>query len=68
MNENDYLSKTRFPVTNRQTLSLRDQMLLDAVNRDDLERLERQGAALTAQQRLALAELRQKSLMAARHA
>jgi hypothetical protein len=34
MTEGDYLSKILFPLTNRQSLTIDDQMLVDAINLD----------------------------------
>jgi len=59
--EEEYLSKELFPLTNRQNLKINDQMLIDAVNRDDLEEFIQQGNTLTPGQSGILEELRLKA-------
>jgi len=61
MTEAEYLDAQRFPLTTQSKLSLRQQMLIDAVNRDDLDRLVEDGKPLSSRQQSILKELREKA-------
>jgi hypothetical protein len=60
--EQAYLSKTRFPLTNRQNLTLRQQQMVDAVNLDDLRQLQEHGE-MNDRQKALLAELEEKQTL-----
>ena len=61
LTEAEYLSPQRFPLTTQSKLTIRQQVLIDAVNRDDLDRLVEEGKPLTPKQQGILAELREKA-------
>jgi hypothetical protein len=61
MTEQEYLSKSRFPLTNRQNLSLHNQMLLDAINLDDAEEMLANREPLSPKEQAIVKELREKS-------
>ena len=60
MTETEYLSRERFPLTNRNKLSLHDQHMLDAVNHDELVEMQTHGRRLTDEQSRILVELKTK--------
>lgn len=60
MNPEEYLSKSRFPITNKNTLSLDSQKMLDSFNYDQLQEYLESGGKLDAEQKAILAELKTK--------
>ncbi len=59
-----YLDPQRFPLTNRQGLTLRQQKLIDAVNLDDLREMMRHKEPLNEEQWRILEELEAKAALA----
>ena len=60
VSEADYLDSKQFPLSTQKGLKLQDQKLIDAINRDDLDRLVEEGKTLTEEQELLLAEFKLK--------
>jgi hypothetical protein len=60
MTEAEYLSPERFPLTTQRGLTLDQQHMIDAHNRDELEAEVRRGRPLDAEQQQVLRELKQK--------
>jgi hypothetical protein len=60
MTEAEYLDRQRFPLSNRQDLSLHDQKMIDAINFDDLQALLECGEELTPAQVAVGRELEEK--------
>lgn len=60
LSEAEYLDPVRFPLTNRQKLSLSDQHLIDAVNHDEGVQMVEAGQELTPRQTAILSELKEK--------
>jgi hypothetical protein len=48
--EHPYLDPQRFPLTTQKGLNLREQKMIDAVNKDDLRRMKEDGASFTPRQ------------------
>ncbi len=42
-----YLDKRRFPLTTQRDLTLKDQKLIDAINKDDIRCMKEEGRPLT---------------------
>ncbi len=61
LTQEEYLDKTRFPVTNNQTLSLEKQMMLDSFNLDELTEWMERGGVPNEKQSAALKELQFKA-------
>jgi hypothetical protein len=62
MTEAEYLDPRRFPLTTQvPPLSLDNQMLIDALNRDEAEEAVRQGEQLTEKEQRLLKALREKA-------
>jgi len=60
MTEAEYLDKQRFPLSNRQDLSLQKQKMIDAINFDDLRGVLERGETLTPKQQAVRLELEEK--------
>jgi len=60
MTESEYMDPRRFPLTTQEGLSLDGQMLIDAVNLDELDRDVENGATLTAEEQQVAGELNAK--------
>src|SRR5205823_4316623 len=57
-----YMDKKRFPLTNRQSdLTLNEQKMLDAINKDDLRELLERGKVLTEEQQAIAREFEEKA-------
>jgi hypothetical protein len=61
MSPAEYIDLARFPLTTQPGLPVAEQMLLDAVNLDDLREARDLGRPLTAEQERAAAELEEKA-------
>jgi hypothetical protein len=60
VDEKAYLDANRFPLSSQRGLDLKEQMLIDSVNLDELERAEEYGQKLSQYDLETLAELREK--------
>lgn len=60
LTKTEYLDPHRFPLTNRQDLTLENQHLIDSVNHDSLKELVDNGQQLNPRQQKIMAELAEK--------
>lgn len=60
MTAEQYMDKERFPLSTADGASLEEQLQIDAINWDDLERAKKDGIKLDKHKRAILKELRYK--------
>jgi hypothetical protein len=58
--EADYLDSKRFPLSSQPGLTLQQQRMIDAVNLDDLRRMQEEGRPMSEEQRAIYLELQAK--------